>query len=259
MPSEAQPNISAVILTHNSEASVTSCIESVLWCDEICIIDDNSTDRTLQIAADLGAKIFRKKMQGNFAAQRNYGLTLVNTPWVLFIDSDEVASKPLEKMLRKAISEQRHVAYRIPRVTMQHGERLSFGEYFGFSLVRFGKKDAGKWEGKVHEIWQIRGRIGAVSAPIFHYQKSGIDGMLKKINYYSSIRASELYDQKVKPSYVSIIFLPIGKFIINYIVKLGVFDGMPGLMNAIAMSFYTFLVRAKLWLLWHESTKIVRN
>ncbi|MBI2443494.1 MAG: glycosyltransferase family 2 protein [Candidatus Levybacteria bacterium] len=245
--------VSAVVLSHNNEASIETTLQSLSWSDDICVIDDYSTDGTLNIAAQAGVRIFQGKLQENFAYQRNFSLQHVKNDWVLFVDADEIVSAQLADEIRKNITDSTCVGYSIPRTTVWRGRTLRFGEFFNFSLIRLGKRTAGKWSGKVHEQWEIKGRVGKLHAPLLHFQEGGIEKLLKKINMYSSIRADELYFQKKQVSFFTILFLPMGKFFQNYIVKLGILDGTAGLINAIAMSFYTFLVRAKLWLLWHET------
>lgn len=82
--------ISVVVLTKNNDSSVGKCLESVLWCDEIIVIDDFSDDNTVEIARSFTSRIYKKKLNDNFSEQRNFGLLKVNEDWVLFIDSDEI-------------------------------------------------------------------------------------------------------------------------------------------------------------------------
>ncbi len=106
----------------------------------------------------------------------------------------------------------------------------------------------------MHEVWKISGRVGSFSVPLIHFSHKTLEEFIVKIRKYSEIRAEELYEEGVTSSYLSILFLPLGKLLQNYFYKLGVLDGLRGLIAAVVMSFYTFLVRAQLWLLWHEES-----
>ena len=92
--------ISAIVLTKNSEDSIDKCLKSLIWCDEMIILDDDSTDKTLDIAQKHKAKIFQKSLDNDFSSQRNFGLDKAKGEWVLFIDSDEVVTEDLKKEIQ---------------------------------------------------------------------------------------------------------------------------------------------------------------
>src|SRR6266404_4468552 len=87
--------ISAIILTKNEEENIAACLESLSWCDESIVIDDHSTDKTVDIAKKKGAQVFTRTMNNDFSDQRNYGLEKAQGDWILFIDADERVSSPL--------------------------------------------------------------------------------------------------------------------------------------------------------------------
>ena len=81
--------LTAVVLARNQAHNLPQCLKSLRFCNEILLIDDDSSDNTSVVARTYGAKVFRRSMNGAFSAQRNYALSLVKTGWVLFVDSDE--------------------------------------------------------------------------------------------------------------------------------------------------------------------------
>src|SRR2546423_7584770 len=81
--------ISAVVLAKNEEKNIKACLESLSWCDELIVIDDNSTDKTVDIARQKGARIYTHPLNNDFAQQRNFGLDKAKGDWVLFVDADE--------------------------------------------------------------------------------------------------------------------------------------------------------------------------
>ena len=119
-------------------------------------------------------------------------------------------------------------------------------------FLRFFNKKYGCFTGAVHEIWQSPKEIENKKIHIHHYPHQSLKSFIKKINFYSDIRAQELYDQNQKSSLFQIFFYPLGKFIQNYFFKLGFLDSTPGIIMALGMSFHSFLVRAKLWHLSHQ-------
>ena len=243
--------ISTVVLTHNSEKTLGNTLASLQFSDEIIVVDDDSTDKTLQIARTYKATVFKRSLNDDFAAQRNYGLGKAKGEWVLFIDADEVVPPELSREIETvtSASNSKISGYFISRQDYFGGRGLKHGETSKVQLLRLAKKQAGVWIEPVHEIWQVRGATGNLKNPIHHLPHSDVAQFLAKINRYSSIRARFLYAQGKRSSLWQIIMYPTAKFFVNYVVKLGFLDGMEGLIMAIMMSFHSFLVRAKLWTL----------
>ncbi|MEK7572934.1 MAG: glycosyltransferase family 2 protein [Patescibacteria group bacterium] len=246
--------ISAVILTKNEEENIKKCLDCVLWCDEKLLIDDYSTDNTVDLARKLGAKVFERRLGKDFSAQRNFGISKAKNEWVLFIDADEIVSDDLKKEILKKVQENKEInGYFIKRQDFVFGKKIKHGEFGENSLVRLAKKNAGSWKGKVHEKWEIKGEVGKLTHTLEHFSHHSIDGFLRKINFYTDVRAKELYERGTKASFFSIIIYPKLKFIQNYFLKLGFMDRTTGLVLAIMMSLHSFLVRGKLWLLWNKN------
>ncbi len=245
--------ISVVILTKNEEQNIKRCLESIKWCDEIVIVDDRSSDGTLEIAKKYKATVFINPLNGNFSAQRNFGLSKAKNEWVLFVDSDEVVSDALAYEISSAIglkdqNLRSFNGFYIRRSDFMWGKQLKYGETGDIKLIRLGRKGFGEWKGTAHERWEINGLTGKLVNPILHFPHKTLEEFLKEVNFYTDIRAKELKDKNTKVFFWSIILYPLGKFIVSYFFKRGFMDGMQGLVFAIVMSFHSFLVRGKLWL-----------
>ena len=244
--------ISVVVLTKNEEKNIVDCLESLLWCDEIIVVDDNSEDRTLEVDKKMGAKVFTRSLDNDFSTQRNFGLKKASRDWVLFVDADERVSEELKEEIQSKIKNNKVDGYLIKRLDSIWGRELRYGETGNIRLVRLAKKNSWKWKRKVHEEWKIKGKIAVFKNHIDHYPHPTISEFLKEINFYTDVRARELFDRGVRSSFLSIIFYTKAKFIQNYFVKLGFLDGIHGFILALIMSFHSFLVRGKLWLLWQK-------
>jgi glycosyltransferase involved in cell wall biosynthesis len=248
--------LSAIILTKNEEKNIEACLKSASFCDEIIVIDDNSSDKTVAIAKKLGANVISHSLANDFAKQRNFGLSQATSEWVLFLDADERISKELQKEIIQVTKKESKISgYYIKRLDFMWGRFLQHGETGDLYFLRLAKKTAGKWVGKVHESWVSTQPTSELRETLLHYPHINMQEFLREINFYSTLRAQELFDQKQKTSVFQIIFYPTGKFFINYILKLGFLDGTPGLIFAICMSFHSFLARGKLWQLWENSSK----
>lgn len=242
--------ISAIILTKNEEKNIVDCLESARWCDEIVVIDDYSEDKTVEIAKKMGAKVFKHSLGGNFSNQRNFGLQMARSGWALFVDADERLTRGLKNEIQKITSSQillehKLCGFYVRRIDVLWGKELNYGETGSIKLLRLAKRGKGVWAGKVHERWEIEGLIGKLKNPLLHYPHQTISEFLKKINFYTDIRAQDLYSKKIKVYFASIFLYPLGKFILNFFIKRGFLDGIPGLIVAILMSFHSFLVRGK--------------
>lgn len=239
-----------VIIAKDEEKSIERTLESLRFAAEIIVIDDTSNDRTVAIAKKHNATVYSHMFSNDFSAQRNFGLKKSKSEWVLFIDADEIVSDDLKDEILKAV-DGNYDGFFLKRTDTIWGRTLRFGETGNMRLLRLGKKNKGRWHGKVHEVWDIHGNIGVLRAPLFHFPHPSIEEFIRKINYYSDIRADELYERREGVSVLHVMFYPAGKFFLNFIVRLGFLDGMRGLMHAIAMSMHSYLVRAKLWLRHH--------
>lgn len=248
--------ISAVVLTKNEEKNIVDCLDSLTFCDELIIIDDYSEDKTQEIVeayqkSHQNVSFFKRKLNDNFSDQRQFGIEKAKNDWILFIDADERVTKELADEINSCLFEQ-HDGFLIPRTDFMWGKALGHGETGNIKLLRLFNKNKGQLKGKVHEVWVTKDLAGVLKNPILHYPHPTIREFLDEINYYTDLRAAELFENKVKVNFLSVVFYPKLKFIKNYLWNLGILDGIPGLVHAILMSFHSFLVRSKLWMLWQK-------
>ena len=239
--------VSVIVVTKNEEKSIEECLKTLKWCDEIIVIDDYSEDKTRNIAEKLGAKVFKHHLNNDFAQQHNYGLKQAKGEWVLFVDADERITPALAKEIKLEIKKNERFAFVFKRQDFFMGKRLKYGETSKVRLLRMAKKN-GEWVRPVHEVWKTKWRTKTLKNPILHYPHPSISSFLKQINFHSTLHAKALKKEGVKFSLFRLIFNPLGKFLQNYIWRLGFLDGMPGLIMALMMSFHSFLARAKLYL-----------
>ena len=258
--------ITAVVLTKNEEKNIERCLKSIGFCDEIIVVDDYSTDKTVEIVHKINVgvghdrpviKIFKKQLKKDFAEQRNFGLNKVSNEWILFVDADEEVSEELKKEIVLLFhgSIVKENAFLIKRRDYFWNQELKFGEIKKVrnqGIVRLVKKNSGTWMGSVHEVFYTAKNIGQLNGFINHYPHPTSKEFINDINYYSSIRAEELFNRGVKTNIFEIIFFPFGKFIYNYFLNFGFLDGPAGFTYAFMMSFHSFLVRAKLYQLTNK-------
>ena len=247
--------ISAVILTHNNQEMIGDVLETLQWCDERIIVDDNSTDKTLEVVKPYNVTVIQHALNDDFAAQRNFGLEKAKGDWVLFVDSDELVTDQLkEEMLKLVQHDKNIVGCYVKRRDFLFGRELRHGETAKVKLLRLAKKTAGNWIRAVHETWNIKGPVASLTTPLLHYPHSTISEFLYQINRYTTINAHVFYNEGKLVSSWEIITYPIAKFVQNYIIRSGFLDGTAGFVVAMMMSFHSFLTRSKLWELQQKNT-----
>lgn len=244
--------LSAVVLTKNEEKNIRRCLNSLKFCDEIVVIDDFSTDRTVKLAQKTPKvkKILQRNLKGDFAKQRNFGLKAAAGDWVLFADADEEVSLPLQKEIKTVIKNNKVEAYYLRRRDYFWGKELKYGEVRtvrNAGILRLVKKNSGQWMGDVHEVFHTAKKTAKLNNFLNHYPHPTIKDFLSDINNYSTIRSMELFNQGRKTNIIDIMFTPALKFIYAYFFNLGFLDGPAGFAYAFMMSFHSFLVRSKLY------------
>ncbi len=247
--------LTVIILTKNEESNIRKSICSVLGlANEIMIVDDFSTDNTTKIAKSLGAKIYKRKLLGNFADQRNFGLEAAKGEYVLFLDADECLSAALKKEIRRVLHENVTCSgYLIKRTDVAWGKKMLYGEVGSIKLVRLGTRKAGIWKREVHEVWDINGQPGNLNGEIIHYPHKNLSCFLSSIGNFSSIHAVANNKEGKKSSLLKIMFWPLIKLMYFWVVRKGFADGVRGYIYAVMMSFHSFLSWSLLWQMQKES------
>lgn len=243
-------NITCIILAKNEEKDIRRCLQSVAFCDETIVVDDESNDRTVEIARSLGVRVFKGKLNGDFASQRNEAMILGRNDWILFVDADEEITKTLKESILKTPSTPGVGGYYLKRRDVFWGQVLRFGELrktYTKGILRLIKKGTGTWTGLVHEEFRPTMTIGSLDGYLNHYAHESITDFLLHVNIYSTLRAKELMKTGVGSNLLSIVLYPFGKFIYTYFFALGFLDGVGGFVYSFLMSFHSFLVRAKLY------------
>ena len=224
--------ISVVILTNKRPDDFQPTIKSVAFADETILIRDHPGFHPLA---------------GDFAAQRNYGLSKAKGDWVIMVDDDEVISEKLATEIKKAISSAQYSAYSLKRLDRYFGQILKHGETGTTKIIRLAKKDAGRFIRPVHEVWQVSGRVGELVNPLFHDRPELVSPFIDRIAFYGPLDAKELAKEGKPFSVFRLLANPLAKFIVNYKIKLGFLDGYLGLFQAYLMSVQSISVRVFQW------------
>lgn len=241
--------LTGIVIAKNEEDSILRCLKTLSFCDEILLIDNNSSDRTRDPAHDMGIRVITDKTQGDFSYLRNLAADEAKKGWLLYVDADEEVSQDLRANIKHELEDPQADAYYLRRRDHFMGQVLEHGEVskvYERGIVRLMKKDSGSWKGPIHEEWETQGRISSLDGFIEHYPHQTLKEFLEHVNKYSQIRAQELFTSRKRTNALEIIAFPVGKFLYTYFMKGGVKDGVAGFIYSFMMSFHSFLVRSTL-------------
>jgi glycosyltransferase involved in cell wall biosynthesis len=243
--------ISVVIITKNEEASIERCLRSVNWANEVIVLDSGSTDRTVEISQELGARVSVTADWPGFGPQKNRALTLATGDWVLSLDADEWVTAELRDEILNVISRpDGAVAFRVPRLSSFCGRLMRHSGWWPDYVTRLFRRGAARFsDDVVHERVITEGKTGTLRSPIMHETFVDLDELLQKMNNYSSLAAQEMGHGGRKAGLAGAVLRGLWAFIRTYFLRGGFLDGREGFMLAVATAEGTYYRYAKLMLL----------
>lgn len=238
--------ISAAIITFNEERNIARVVESLRCCDEIVVVDSGSTDRTVELAAKLGAHVVETSWRG-YAGQKNYASERCQHDWILSLDADEALSEALEGeiwQIKKNGPE--FSAYTMPRMAQYLGRWILHSGWYPDRKVRLFDRRHAKWVGDfVHESVVAEGPIGHLKSSILHFTCSSLSEHLKTMDRYTTLAAEQIIEQKKTVGWRHLAIDPPWTFFKTYVLQRGFLDGVEGLAIANMAALYNFLKYAK--------------
>jgi glycosyltransferase involved in cell wall biosynthesis len=244
-----RPPISVLLPTYNCATTVRATLESVRWADEILVVDSFSTDDTLDICREFGARILQHEYI-NSAAQKNWALPQCRHEWVLQIDSDEEATPELREEIEKAAASappEAH-AFRMPRRNHMLGRWVRYGGVYPDPQIRLIRRDQGRWRDReVHAHIVVPGVVGDLRCDLIHHDIPTISKPLRNLDRYTRYEADELRKNGKAFRWHHLLVRPLGAFLHRYFWLQGFRDGWRGLIVCAYWGIYVFMTRAKLW------------
>jgi len=238
--------ITATIITFNEERNIARAIESLRCCDEILIVDSGSTDRTTELAENLGARVIEANWRG-YAGQKNWAADQASNDWVLSLDADEALSEALEAeiwSLKKAGPA--YDGYTMPRLARYMGRWILHSGWYPDRKLRLYDRRQAKWVGDfVHESVAVSGRTGHLQSNLLHFTCESLAEHIKTMDRYTTLAAQELAARRIKVPLSRVLFAPAWSFLQSYFLNRGFLDGPEGLTISYMAAFYTFLKYTK--------------
>ncbi len=247
--------ISVIILTRNSEATVEKAINSAsLISQDVLIVDSGSEDNTLTIASRLKARILYITWQG-YGRARNAGAREVLYDDVFCLDSDEVITGELAAAIRR-LKPDPNTIYGCKRSNLLGTKIIKHGDWGSDTVYRLYNRQTTSWSlDEVHEtLTGPRLKKKKIKGTLLHYTAPDIVDFIKKQEQYAKLSAVRNFRKNKKASLIKSALAPSFHFLKNYILKLGFLDGREGRQIAIAGFNYTRQKYRELRKYWREAT-----
>ncbi len=244
--SNLRPGVTAYIIAFNEAEKVSAAIKSVLWADEVLLVDSHSTDGTTEIAESFGIRVIHVPFKG-YGHLRNEALSHIDYEWVFSLDADERCTQALSEEIRSVVSgEISGDAFFIPRKNYFMGRWIKhsgwYPNYRQPQLFRLGKMEYDSLP--VHEGYVLKTDRAPeyLKNHVYQIPFKDVGEMLRKADKYSTLGAKRLEARRLS--------VPIAvihgswAFIKHYIFKRGFLDGAPGFVIAIGNfegTFYRYL------------------
>lgn len=246
--------LSVIIITKNEAHCIEECLRSVVFADEVVVLDSGSTDGTVDICRELGARVEITDWPG-FGPQKNRALDLAQGDWVLSIDADETVSAVLREEILAAIEVGESEVYAVPRLSSYLGRPMRHSGWWPDYVVRFFKRGSARFSSDiVHERLVFSGSCGKLDACLTHEAFTSLEEVLDKINRYSSAGAEMAWQRGKRSSLTLAVVKGVVAFVRSYVLRAGFLDGRQGFMLAVSNAEGTYYRQLKLMLLERRQT-----
>jgi len=224
--------ITALVIAYNEIGYIERCIKSVLFADEIIVVDSYSTDGTYEFLKDHSKVKVIQHPFSNFTLQKSFALKQASNDWILFLDADETISKNLQKEIVDTVnSDADCVAYWFYRKFMFQKNPLHFSGWQTDKNYRLFRKSKAQFSDKkiVHETLDVDGKSGILKEKLTHYCYKNYNDYKSKMLKYGRLKAKEDFYREKRFNLAFLIFKPLWKFFNHFFIRLGFLDGKKGI------------------------------
>lgn len=240
--------LTVLIPTYNEARNLPDCLKSVAWADEIFVVDSFSSDATVEIAKQAGARVVQHEYL-NSAAQKNWAIPQAKHEWVLIVDADERVTPQLAEEIKALMAAgAKHAAYSIFRRTFFFDIEIKRCGWDSDSVIRLFDRSRARYpDQEVHANMLVDGPIGTLAHKLDHYTYRTFDEYFEKFRRYTTWSANDQWKRGKRASFGKILFRPLGRFLKMYVLRRGFLDGVPGLIVCCLAAISVFTRYAKLW------------
>ena len=245
--------ISATIITLNEESNIRAACESLVWADEIVVVDSNSTDATRELAEACGARVITNPWPG-FGAQKQFAVEQAKHDWIFSLDADERVSDELKRSidaLKQRPERELADGYEIARRTFYQGRWIRGGGWYPDRQLRLFRKSKGHWKQRhVHEsvMMDPGARVERLAGDLLHYTSPNAAHHHRMIGErYAPLAARQMFEEGRRTSVLGVASAGPAAFIRSLILKGGLRDGFAGFTIASFAAHHAFLKHLMLW------------
>lgn len=223
--------LSAVVLTFNEERNIGRCLTSLAGlADELLVVDSFSTDQTVTIAKQFGARVVQRTFEG-YVEQKNAALELASHPWVLSLDADECLSVALQREIADLKEHEPDGVFELNRLTNYAGRWVWHCGWHPEHRLRLFRKTAGRWGGlNPHDRFELNGpqKMIRLKGLLLHYSFYSVAEHYEQMRRFSTLAAEARYKEGRRAYFFSPWANSIAKFLKGYVLKSGWADGLLG-------------------------------
>jgi glycosyltransferase involved in cell wall biosynthesis len=249
-PGPDRPKVSGVITSFNEEHNIADCIESLLWCDEIILVDSYSTDGTPEVAQKYDKVRFFQRNYFGAGAQKNWAMQHVQNDWIFLLDSDERCTPELrDEVVNLLAAGTENSAFMMNRDVFILGKRIRFSGWQHDRVARLFRKGAAYYENRrVHSVLHTSGETPILDNAIEHYMVDrSFDEYAFRLAKYGYWNAAQCWRDGDRTSALEVLLRPAWRFFKTYILQLGILDGSHGIIFCLLQSYSTYMKFAILW------------
>ena len=244
-----RPKLTAIVTSYNEEINIKECLESVLFADEVLLVDSFSRDRTVEIARSLPkVRVVQHEYFGS-AAQKNWAMDRAEHPWVLIVDADERVTAELAREIVELLSRGPDAAhYSIRRQNIFVDRIIRHSGWSTDKVVRLIRNGTVRYPNRrVHADMRPEGPTPTMTAPLLHYTFRSFSQYLEKFQRYAEWGAAEAFKRGKNPGVAELFFRPAWRFFRMYVLQAGFLDGRHGFVLCALQAYGVFLKWAKVW------------
>ncbi len=241
--------ISVVISAFNEEKNIVRVISSVGFADEVIVVDNESTDKTKELALKLKAKVYSIPNNLMLNVNKNFGFEKAKNSWILNLDADEEVPSDLAREIINLKEDKNIDGYWIPRKNIIFGKWIEHSLWWPDKHLRLFRKNKGKFPGRhIHEHLKVSGGTGSLTSPLLHYNYETVSQYLYKMDkIYTENEVENIIKSGKSLGWQDALMMPVNDFLKTFFAQKGYQDGLHGLVLSLLQAFYQEIVFAKVW------------